>query len=63
MSSRRECMLKFHRKDVWSWLIRRSQLQSGAGTGEEAYTSMLDCFRKIVRNEGYDPRLFVISGY
>ncbi|QKX56109.1 uncharacterized protein TRUGW13939_03209 [Talaromyces rugulosus] len=30
----------------------RIQLQSGAGTGEEAYKSMFDCFAKIIRNEG-----------
>ncbi|KAI5294584.1 hypothetical protein KEM52_003680 [Ascosphaera acerosa] len=30
----------------------RVQLQSGTATGEEAYTGMLDCFRKIIRNEG-----------
>uniref|UniRef100_A0A093VEB7 Putative mitochondrial 2-oxodicarboxylate carrier n=1 Tax=Talaromyces marneffei PM1 TaxID=1077442 RepID=A0A093VEB7_TALMA len=30
----------------------RIQLQSGTATGEEAYSSMLDCFRKIIRNEG-----------
>jgi hypothetical protein len=30
------------------------QLQSGKGAaGEEGYTSMIDCFRKIVKNEGY----------
>ncbi|ANB13260.1 Odc1p [Sugiyamaella lignohabitans] len=29
----------------------RMQLQVGT-TGEEAYTSMLDCFKKIIKNEG-----------
>lgn len=28
------------------------QLQSGKATGEDAYNGMLDCFRKIVKNEG-----------
>lgn len=28
------------------------QLQTGKATGEDAYSGMLDCFRKIVRNEG-----------
>ena len=31
-----------------------SQLQVGKGTGEDAYNGMLDCFRKIIRNEGRD---------
>lgn len=31
-----------------------SQLQQGAGAaGEEGYNGMFDCFRKIIRNEGY----------
>ncbi|KAK0122730.1 hypothetical protein ONS96_009765 [Cadophora gregata f. sp. sojae] len=30
----------------------RIQLQSGKATGEDAYSGMVDCFRKIVRNEG-----------
>lgn len=29
------------------------QLQTGKEVGEEAYNSMVDCFRKIIRNEGY----------
>jgi solute carrier family 25 2-oxodicarboxylate transporter 21 len=29
-----------------------SQLQQGKGSGEEAYNGMVDCLRKIVRNEG-----------
>jgi hypothetical protein len=28
------------------------QLQTGKEAGEEMYTGMVDCFRKIVRNEG-----------
>ncbi|KAI0386299.1 mitochondrial 2-oxodicarboxylate carrier 1 [Hypomontagnella monticulosa] len=31
----------------------RVQLQTGKGTGADAYTGMLDCFQKIVRNEGF----------
>ncbi|KAF2667683.1 mitochondrial carrier [Microthyrium microscopicum] len=31
----------------------RVQLQTGKEVGEEAYTSMVDCFRKIIRNEGF----------
>jgi solute carrier family 25 2-oxodicarboxylate transporter 21 len=28
------------------------QLQTGKGAGEDAYNCMLDCFRKIIKNEG-----------
>ncbi|KAI5302425.1 hypothetical protein KEM56_000707 [Ascosphaera pollenicola] len=31
----------------------RVQLQSNTATGEEAYNGMIDCFRKIVKNEGF----------
>ncbi|KAI1387701.1 mitochondrial 2-oxodicarboxylate carrier 1 [Hypoxylon trugodes] len=31
----------------------RVQLQTGKATGADAYTGMLDCFQKIVRNEGF----------
>lgn len=31
----------------------RSQLQTGTGAGADAYTGMVDCFKKIIRNEGY----------
>lgn len=30
-----------------------SQLQKGKGVGEEGYNGMVDCFRKIIRNEGF----------
>lgn len=30
----------------------RVQLQTGKGVGEDAYNGMLDCFRKIIANEG-----------
>ena len=29
------------------------QLQSGTAIGEEGYNGMVDCFRKIIRNEGF----------
>ena len=29
------------------------QLQQGKGAGEEGYNGMVDCFRKIVKNEGF----------
>ena len=29
------------------------QLQKGKGAGEEGYNGMVDCFRKIVKNEGF----------
>ena len=28
------------------------QLQSSTAVGEDAYSSMADCFRKIIKNEG-----------
>lgn len=31
----------------------RVQLQTGKGGGADAYTGMLDCFQKIIRNEGF----------
>ncbi|KAI1200168.1 mitochondrial carrier domain-containing protein [Nemania serpens] len=31
----------------------RLQLQSGKATGADSYTGMVDCFQKIVRNEGF----------
>jgi hypothetical protein len=33
-------------------LKARRQLQTGKGTGEEAYNGMVDCFRKIIKHEG-----------
>ncbi|KAL8740613.1 MAG: hypothetical protein Q9190_006709 [Brigantiaea leucoxantha] len=30
----------------------RVQLQQGKGVGEEGYNGMIDCFRKIIKNEG-----------
>lgn len=32
-----------------------SQLQTGTATGADAYNGMLDCFKKIIRNEGCAP--------
>ncbi len=29
------------------------QLQTGKGAGEDAYNGMVDCFRKIIKHEGY----------
>ncbi|KAF9640180.1 Mitochondrial carrier protein [Lasiodiplodia theobromae] len=34
-------------------LRQHRQLQTGKGAGEEAYNGMLDCFRKIIKNEGF----------
>ncbi|MCJ1273774.1 hypothetical protein MMC21_001567 [Puttea exsequens] len=31
----------------------RVQLQQGKGAGEDSYNGMVDCFRKIVKNEGF----------
>lgn len=30
----------------------RVQLQQGKGIGDEGYNGMMDCFRKIIKNEG-----------
>jgi len=29
------------------------QLQTGKGVGEDSYNGMVDCFRKIIKNEGF----------
>ena len=34
-------------------IVTGRQLQQGKGAGEEGYNGMVDCFRKIVRNEGF----------
>jgi len=31
----------------------RVQLQTGKGVGDDAYNGMVDCFRKIIKNEGF----------
>jgi solute carrier family 25 2-oxodicarboxylate transporter 21 len=31
----------------------RVQLQTGKVAGEEGYNGMVDCFRKIIKHEGY----------
>ena len=31
----------------------RRQLQTGKGVGEDSYNGMMDCFRKIIKNEGF----------
>lgn len=33
--------------------FRGRQLQTGKGAGAEDYNGMVDCFRKIVKNEGF----------
>ena len=38
----------------------RFQLQV-KGTGEQ-YNGMIDCFRKIIKNEGYTPSCYVFLG-
>lgn len=35
-------------------VVYSRQLQQGKGIGEEGYNGMIDCFRKIIRNEGYE---------
>ena len=34
-------------------LIDVRQLQQGTGVGGEGYNGMMDCFRKIIKNEGF----------
>lgn len=31
----------------------RVQLQTGSGAGGDGYTGMVDCFQKIIKNEGW----------
>lgn len=31
----------------------RVQLQQGKGVGADGYNGMVDCFRKIIKNEGF----------
>ena len=50
MWSKLECMVIFTLNS--QMLSLGSQLQTGKGIGDEGYNGMLDCFRKIVRNEG-----------
>lgn len=53
MLSRPECnCLEAHKLHL-SLTLRYSQLQQGKGGGEEGYNGMVDCFRKIVKNEGF----------
>lgn len=54
MLSRPECKPLEHSELVpieLTNLVR--QLQQGKGVGGEGYTGMADCFRKIVKNEGF----------
>ncbi|RYP11953.1 hypothetical protein DL765_007532 [Monosporascus sp. GIB2] len=40
--------------DSWAYLATTiRQLQTGKGVGADSYNGMLDCFQKIVRNEGF----------
>jgi len=40
--------------EVIDLLMRHGrQLQQGKGVGEDYYNGMMDCFRKIVKNEGF----------
>lgn len=34
-------------------MAHNRQLQQGKGIGNEGYNGMLDCFRKIIKNEGF----------
>lgn len=34
-------------------MVLYSQLQSGTIVGEDGYNGMVDCFKKIIKNEGF----------
>lgn len=65
MSSRRECRSPFAVIRTYApsapmkLTVRPRQLQTGKGAGADAYSGMLDCLKKIIRNEGFvcRPRL------
>ncbi|KAL9104275.1 MAG: hypothetical protein Q9163_000771 [Psora crenata] len=38
---------------AYTWKMTRVQLQKGKGVGAEGYSGMLDCFSKIIKNEGF----------
>jgi hypothetical protein len=52
MLSRLECWSASPRHNC-RILNSNRQLQSGKGVGEEGYNGMVDCFRKIIKNEGF----------
>ena len=52
MLSRPECMCYFFIRTSVS-LTGCRQLQSGKAVGDDAYSGMVDCFRKIIKNEGF----------
>ncbi|KAI1638237.1 mitochondrial carrier domain-containing protein [Biscogniauxia mediterranea] len=39
--------------EILTYVTYNRQLQTGKGAGEDAYSGMVDAFRKIVRNEGF----------
>ena len=51
MWSRPECNASNGAQDTSQLLIFNSQLQTNAA-GADAYNGMLDCFRKIIKQEG-----------
>jgi hypothetical protein len=51
MSSRPECNVTV--SCISSFADVSSQLQTGKGTGAETYNGMVDCFQKIIKNEGW----------
>ena len=51
MLSKPECLSPSSEDCVAEVTIGR-QLQKGKGLGEEGYNGMVDCFRKIIKNEG-----------
>lgn len=53
MLSKPECTISTYRAIDRYTDEPYSQLQTGKASGAEAYNGMVDCFQKIVRNEGY----------
>ncbi|TID21574.1 mitochondrial 2-oxodicarboxylate transporter [Venturia nashicola] len=37
------------------------QIQSATAVGDDAYNGMLDCFRKIIKNEGSESSYAILS--
>lgn len=48
--------------ESWTMLTNSSrQIQSATAVGDDAYNGMLDCFRKIIKNEGSASSYAILS--
>jgi len=52
-SSRPECKKSIHSQTSDTVLNLPRQLQTSAAVGNDRYNGMVDCFRKIIKHEGY----------